>query len=278
MLIKIQNLYNSLTTVEKNIANVVLSKPNEVINMTVTELAEISNTAPSAITRFCKSIGVGGFTKLKLILSAETAQLSSFDTPLIVSEEDDTTKIFNDVFKAGINTLQNTFSMMDFTEIEQILDIISKAKRIVCFGVGTSSVIAIDACYRFSQLGIVASYCTDILFMSVTAANLRKGDVAICISHSGSTKATINAMNYAKEAGAVTVGITSFMNSIIASESDYSVIAFSDEHRYPVEAVSARMAHICIIDAFMMGLAKKKHKNLQNYILTRNKILSDIRY
>ena len=166
--------------------------------------------------------------------------------------------------------------MIDFQQIESIVNLLQQANRVVFFGIGTSSVIAMDAQYRFAQLGIVTSVCTDILFMNVAAANMRSGDVAVCISHSGRTKATVNALRRAQKAA--TVVITSFAHSILAQEGDYSIIAFSDDQNYPVEAVSARIAHICILDALMMSLAARDYSTLAGHISERNEVLGEIRY
>ena len=61
-------------------------------------------------------------------------------------------------------------------------------------------------------------------------------------------------------------------------ESDYQLIAFSDDKNYPVEAVSARIAHICILDALMMSLAAKNYETLQKHIGERNEVLKEMRY
>lgn len=278
MISRIHNCYDSLTDTEKKIADTVFSSPKDAVKMTVKELAERSGTVPSAVVRFCKSIGATGFSDFKICLSAELGGKVSATGMLPVGEGDDPQQVFRKVFASGINTLEDTLSMIDFSQAEAIVRLLQQATRVVFFGVGTSSVIATDAQYRFAQLGIATSACTDILFMNVTAANLKVGDVAVCISHSGSTKATVDAMRRAKKSGADTIAISSFAHSRLAMESDYHLIAFSDDKNYPVEAVSARIAHMCIIDALMMSLASQNYETLQKHIDERNEVLKEIRY
>ena len=114
--------------------------------------------------------------------------------------------------------------------------------------------------------------------MNVTAANLKSGDVAVGISHSGNTKATVDALRRAKKAGAATVAISSFAHSRLAEESDCRIIAFSDDRNYPVEAVSARIAHMCIVDALMMSLAAQNYSALRKHMDERNEVLKEMRY
>lgn len=278
MIPEIHNCYGNLTDAEKKIADAVLLSPQDTVKMTAKELAERSGTVPSAVVRFCKSIGAKGFSDFKICLSAELGGKASVTGMLPVCERDTPQQVFDKVFASGINTLKDTLSMIDMQQAETIVQLLQQAARVVFFGVGTSSVIAMDAQYRFAQLGIATSACTDILFMNVTAANLKPGDVAVCISHSGSTKATVDAMRRAKKAGAATVAISSFAHSRLAEESDHRIIAFSDDKNYPVEAVSARIAHQCIIDALMMSLATRNYSALQKYMDERNEVLKEMRY
>jgi glucosamine 6-phosphate synthetase-like amidotransferase/phosphosugar isomerase protein len=102
--------------------------------------------------------------------------------------------------------------------------------------------------------------------MNVSAANMQEGDLAIGISHSGRTKPVVDAMRQAKSMGAETVAITSYSSSILSRESDYAIIVYPDEENYPVEAVSARVAHLCVVDALMMTLATMKHDDFAEHI------------
>ena len=205
---EIHNLFDSLTETEQKIASYVLEFSRKVINMTATELANACDTVPSAVNRMCKSIGVDGFTKLKILLASAIGNSDSDENSVPFCKEDTPQMIFNKVFNSGINTIKNTYKMLDFDTVEAMAKEIAQAKRVFIFGVGTSSVIAVDAAYRFSQLSVQAYAYTDILQMNVMAKNMTSGDVAFGISHSGTTKAVVDAMRSAKEAGAKTISIT----------------------------------------------------------------------
>lgn len=283
LLAMIHNKYHSLTETEKRIASCILRDPGRVSAMTAKELADQCQTVPSAVIRFCKSIGVSGFSQLKLDLAREAAVRDTETRETVENlpafcKEDDTQTIFHKVFASGIRTLKDTLAMLDFQQIEGIVEVISKAKNVYIFGVGTSSTVAIDAGYRFAQFGIRAHACTDLLFMNVIAGNMTPGDVALGISHGGRTKAVVDAMRRAKEAGASTVALTSFADSTLCTESDYAISVYADEKNYPVEAVSARVAHICVIDALMMALGTRNSEDFEKHISIRNAALKDIRY
>lgn len=86
------------------------------------------------------------------------------------------------------------------------------------------------------------------------------------------TKAVVDTMRAAKQAGATTMALTSFKNSLLYNESDLSVCVYADEKNYPVEAVSARVAHICMIDALMLTIASFNYDDYIKHISLRNEV------
>ena len=275
---QIHNVFENLTQTEQRIASYILKYPEKSANMTAKELADACGTVPSAVNRMCKSIGIDGFAKLRLGLAKALARDGNEKENVPFGKEDDERKIFNKVFNSGINTLKNTSQMLDFEIVRPMAEKLASAKRIFIFGVGTSSMIAVDAAYRLSQLDLQAYAYTDILQMGVMAKNMRGGDVALGISHSGMTKAVVDTMRAAKQAGATTMALTSFKNSLLYNESDLSVCVYADEKNYPVEAVSARVAHICMIDALMLTIASFNYDDYIKHISLRNAALDNIRY
>ena len=278
LLVQIQNQSGNLTPAECKIASFILSSSQDAVNMTAAQLAKKCGVAPSAVIRFCQSIGLSGFSELKIRLAQESVSRENTGELPAFSPGEGTEGVARHVFQSGMQTLKNTMDMLDVEKLDAMAAALANARRIFIFGVGTSSVVAADAQYRLSQLGFSAQCCTDILFMNVTAVNLTCDDAVLCISHSGQTKAVISAMRHAKKSGAAALSITSFPDSILYRESHIALSVFADDINYPVEAVSARVAHICLIDALAMVLATKNPECFAEHIAARNQILREIRY
>ena len=277
---QIKRLYCNLTVAERKVATYVIESPQEVTGLTVHQLAEKCEVASSAVIRFCKSIQLQGFAELKIELARELGSNREEKKSAVpsVEHESGTEGVVRKVFGAGMQTLQDTLDMLDFSKVKKMSEVLVRARHIFLFGIGTSSTVVTDAQYRLSQLGLWATACTDILLMGVTAANLEEGDVVLAISHSGRTKAVVDAVRMAKKRGATVIAITSFKDSILYKESDLAATVFADEATYPVEAVSARVAHICLVDSLAMLLATHNYDSFADHIKSRNDILEGIRY
>ena len=244
------------------------------------QLAEKCEVAASAVIRFCKSVQLKGFAELKIELARELGSQKEEKKNALpsVEHESGAEGVIRKVFNSGMYTLQDTLDKLDFSKVEQMSEVLVHAKHIFLFGIGTSSTVVTDAQYRLSQLGLWATACTDILLMGVTAANLEEGDVVLAISHSGRTKAVVDAVRLAKKRGATVIAITSFTDSLLYRESDVAATVFADEVTYPVEAVSARVAHICLVDSLAMLLAAHNYDSFADHIKSRNDVLEGIRY
>ena len=277
---QIKRLFCDYTSAERKVATFVLENPQEVTGLTVHQLAEKCGVASSAVIRFCKTIQLQGFAELKIEMARElgSKREEQKNTVPAVEPGSGTEGVVRKVFQSGMDTLQDTLDKLDFSKVEQMSQMMLKAKRIFLFGLGTSSTVVLDAQYRLSQLGLWATACTDILLMGVTGANLEKGDVVLAISHSGRTKAVVDAVRLAKKKGATILAITSFNDSFLYQESDVAATVFADEATYPVEAVSARVAHICMVDSLAMLLATHNYDSFAQHIKSRNDVLEGIRY
>ena len=277
---QVKRLFLKLTPAERKIANYVIEFPQEVTELTVHQLAEKCGVASSAVIRFCKTVQLQGFSELKLELARELGSRREEQSKTIpsVGHESGTEGVVRKVFGAGMSTLQDTLDKLDFSKVEKMSQALVHAKHIFIFGLGTSATIVNDAQYRLSQLGLRATACTDILQMGVTATNLEEGDVVLAISHSGRTKAVVDAVRLAKKSGATVLSITSFVDSFLYRESDIAATVFADEVTYPVEAVSARVAHICLVDSLAMLLAAHNYESFAKHIQSRNEVLEGIRY
>ena len=189
--------YDRLTTAEKKIADVILSDPEAAVGFSAAELADRAGVAPSTTVRLGKSLGYSGYADLKISISRDLGKRekrSEDDGVFTMPDDGGAAGAFSRVFQSSIKALQDTAAMLVREELERVVSILYNARRICFFGVGTSATVAMDAHYRLLQLGYDTCVFTDELYMRVAASNMKENDVAVCISHSGNTTTTADAM------------------------------------------------------------------------------------
>ena len=250
-LLKIKNILPSLRGVEAKIATFIIEHPETVLNNPIARLASETDVAESSIIRFCRKIGYSGFSAFKINLASSIQHenayklddLSLTDKPLTAPE---TLKL---VFVQTCQALEQSMNFINTEEFSKAADLIRHASQLLLFGIGSSAPIAMDAYCRFSRLGINVSYATDPYAMLMAANHIKKGCVIIGISHTGKTKETLNAMKIAKEKGALTICISSFLNSPITNYSNVNLITSAADNSVIHEAITSRISHLAVLDS-----------------------------
>lgn len=270
--------YKNLTAKEKKLADYILLNAQEVAGMSVSELCQRAGVVKSLAVRFSKSIGFGGYSDLKIALAKELVRNEELNYSPYINRDDSSGDILEKIFSANIKTLHDTLSGLERDMLESVVELLENAGNIYIYGIGTSSGIANDFQYRLMQLGYTAFCFTDVVSMKVSALNIKNGDAAIGISNSGRTAATVDALKMAGEKGAKTACVTSYPKSRIVEISDYPLVISTDEIQYPIEAISARIAHISILDTIAIALSAKHYEKTLTRSLKTHEIINTVRY
>lgn len=259
---KIRFQYMKLSDKEKCIADYILKNPEKMIHSTINEVSEQLNVAEATVFRFCKRIGFKGFQEMKIALASEiVSPIQQIHEE--ITKDDDSKAITEKIFHSNITTLEDTLHVLDPVSIEKSIDIIMNARRVEFYGLGGSSIIAMDAFHKFARTGIDVFASIDYHFQLISASQLTKNDAAVIISHSGTNKDAIKILRTAKKSGAKTIGITGYPISPIGQETDIALFTSSEETEYRSEALSSRISQLSLIDALyvnVMILNKNKSK------------------
>ncbi|KIL43645.1 MurR/RpiR family transcriptional regulator [Jeotgalibacillus campisalis] len=261
-LAKIRSLYPSFSTKELKIADFILNDPQNIIHLTITQFAEELNVADSTVFRFCKRIGFTGYQSMKISLASEVV------TPIKnihdeITEADDMKTLAEKVFRSNMKTLEDTMQIIDAAQLEKAAQFILEANKIEFYGSGGSSILAMDAYHKFIRTGLFVSAPPDSHIQLMSASQLQKGDCAIFLSHSGSTKDMLKTCQIAKKSGAKTIAITNLAKSPLSTLADLSLYTLSDETDHRSEALSSRIAQLSYIDALYVSVMRSLKENGQ---------------
>jgi RpiR family carbohydrate utilization transcriptional regulator len=250
ILMRIRHLGDALPPTARRIATYFEEHAEEVIRMSITEVAEQTGASEGSIVGLCRRLGVSGFQELKILLSRDLVE------PMRMIHEDlrpsDTvTDVAEHVFAAHIASLQETQKLLAQKTLARAVEIVRAAKRVEVYGIGSASPIAQDLGYRLLQLGYDAKAVTDSHIQAVSAAMADSGTAVVTVSHSGSTRETVLATELAKKAGARTIGITRMGKSPLARHCEIVLHTIANETRYRPEAMSSRVAQLAIIDTLV---------------------------
>ncbi|WP_019534760.1 MurR/RpiR family transcriptional regulator [Paenibacillus ginsengihumi] len=251
---RIEATQQYFTDTEKKIAEFLLSKPDEIIRLSITELSEKTTSSDSSIIRFCRKIGYKGYQEMKIdvarSLSTPTKQLHED-----INDEDSIGAIKEKIFTAASSTILDTLQILDDQQLQGAIDALKKARRIMIVGNGASGMVALDAHHKFLKIGIPVISYLDNHMQLMGASMLSQDDVMIAISHSGTNKDILSAISLCKERKTTVIAITNFSKSPLTKQADFSLFTFSKETRFRTDATASRIAQLTIIDVLVTGVA-----------------------
>lgn len=267
--IRLREIENDLTPSDKKVSDYIMEHRDEIIYLSITDLAQKCKVSESTIVRLCKKLRLKGYQELRVELAREVASPVK-QIHEMVNLTDTVKDIQKKVFQAATQSLNDTSKILSMDSMERAIEWIKQCKSITFFGIGASGVTASDAFFRFSKLGIPSHVATDGHSQMNKAIFLREQDVVIAISHSGKTRDVIHALDIAKQHGARTIAITQFGHSPITEVADLTLFTSSTETAFRSEAMASRIAQAVLLDTICVGVGLSKYENvISNYEKSR---------
>lgn len=277
VIIKIKSLYDDMGRGEKRIADWILDNSSEIIGLSISELADRCGSGEATIVRFARRLGLSGYQDLKISIAQDLSSAKPTVNQTI-SEDDTSFEVFSKISHDITKSLELTKTVLDRKSMENAAQAIINAGRIIVFGLGNSSSIAIDMQHKLLRAGLDCVAFCDNHMQAIAACHLKKGDVAVGISHSGSSKDVVESLKLAKDSGATTICITNFGKSPILKQSDIALFTASDETKHNIFGMSSRIAQLAIIDALYLFVVINKDKEAKIAIKNTEKALLGKKY
>lgn len=250
-------LLPSLTPAERRVAEFVLAAPKEVTRMPLQKLAKRCECGEATVVRLCRTIGVSGFTQFKNQLAGQLLNPPMKDEALRLSDGHDMAEILESVFRLNILNLKKTLEVASVEEYESACEAIAGAGKLCFFAIGDAAFPCNYASLRFRRIGYDCFADSDADVQIVNACNMKPGDVAMAISHSGRTKQVVEAMRIAKERGATTICITKAGKSELTRYSDIVLYNVTTDATADKEIIARRVAEQAMLDAIYMGVLRR---------------------
>jgi RpiR family carbohydrate utilization transcriptional regulator len=273
LLDSIRTRYDSLSRSEKKVALAVLQQPESAIIENITALAKKAEVSEPTVVRFCRAIGFDGWHAFKMKLAQGLALAPGADEA--PQPDDLAAALVNKICSRSINTLLDLRNSLDADAIEQALQVLAKAQRIEFYGQGTSGIVAIDAQHKFFRSGVPTVAYSDPHIHSIAASLLKEGDTVVAISQRGGTKELLRSVQLARNSGADIVALAP-SGTPLAELATVLIPIDLQFHTDPYTPISARLAHLVVIDILAVGLALRLEPERRKKIQLAQKALQKI--
>ncbi|MGI5128613.1 MurR/RpiR family transcriptional regulator [Pseudonocardia sp. CA-107938] len=264
LLVQLRGRLPGLSGALRQVADVILDDPEWASRATIVELGERSGTSSATVTRFCRTIGVAGYTELRVGIATELGRAAQAGWEVGIGADvlpdDPLDRVMRTLLAVDLRAMQETAAALDMRAVAAVVEGVIGARRVDFYAIGGSAAVLEDMQLRMHRIGIASWTWSDVHNGLTSAALLRPGDVAIALSHSGRTTETVEMLAQARARGALTVALTNFVPSPIADAADHVLSTSVREPSFRSGAMSARHSQILVLDLIYLAVAQRIHE------------------
>lgn len=264
VLITVRGALPNLRPAEQRVAELVLADPAGVSESSITAVARRCQTSETTVLRFCRAIGLAGYPELRIALARaalweESGQAPGHPTTGQIDPGDSLADVVAKITHADECAIADTAAALDLGMLEQAVAAVAGARRVDIYGIAASGLVGADLHQKLHRIGRISFVWSDPHLALTSAAVLEAADVAVGISHTGTTVDTLDALRVAQTRGATTIAITNFAGSPIAAHADVLLTTAARETTFRSGAMSSRIAQLAVVDCLFAGVAQRSY-------------------
>ncbi|MFK0030266.1 MurR/RpiR family transcriptional regulator [Streptomyces xinghaiensis] len=260
---KVRMLGPTMTRSMQRVAEAVAGDPAGCAALTVTGLAERTGTSEATVVRTARTLGYPGYRDLRLALAGLAAQQESGAAPAVTADiavDDPLPDVIAKLAREEQQCLADTAAGLDATQLDAAVTALAGARRIDVYGIGASNLVAQDLAQKLLRIGLSAHAHADPHLAMTGAVQLRAGDAAVAISHSGRTVDVLEPLRTAFDRGATTVAVTGRPDGEITQYADHVLTTSpARENELRPAAMSSRTSQLLVVDCLFIGVAQRTH-------------------
>ena len=275
MLTQIKASLDQLSRSERKVAEFVLADASQVLSMSIARVAKEADVSEPTVNRFCRTFSATGFPDFKLRLAQSLASGPALTTSM-VSENDSMPEIFSKLTDKAVCSVQDLKSSIDIPTLERAVDLFCQARQVAFFGMGASGSVARDAQHKFFRFNVPVVAYEDGLMQRMHASAMGTGDLAVVISHTGRTRAMVEAATFARETGASVLALTR-SDTPLSRVASLTLPVNVDENTDLYIPMVSRLMQLLVLDVLVTGVAQKRGSDFQPHLARIKKAIDGTR-
>ncbi len=254
---------------EERIVDYILAHRKDAPSMTAAQLARKSGTSEATISRFCKHLGFDNYRSFQFSLGRDLSHnRGGIDPNAEISLENVEASLHN-ILATKTGELEATLRGLDAQTVRAVVDLVAHANSIIVAAVGNTNSVALDATFKFSQLGLRCMTHEVSEIGTGYALTMQPGDLLLVISNSGRSQRLVRIVEAARSRGAAVVTITSDEQSPLARMADHVLRTVNHEALlttgdFAFSKISA-MAIIEVIYYFLLPTIEGGREHISRY-------------
>ncbi|MBR1842230.1 MAG: MurR/RpiR family transcriptional regulator [Oscillospiraceae bacterium] len=247
---------------QRKIAKYITANYDKAAFMTASKLGKAAQVSESTVVRFAADLGYEGYPEMKRALQELIKNRLTTVQRIEVSKEImERGHIVDTVLTSDVEKIRMTLDEIDRTSFEAAVQKIVTARSIYIVGLRSSGYLAgffgFYLNFLFNDVRVVCDSAASAIFEQIQ--HIGSEDILIALSFPRYSRRTITAMQFARDMGAMVIGITDTENSLVAKNADIKLYAHSDMLSF----LDSLVAPLSLINALIVASAEASGSDLE---------------
>jgi DNA-binding MurR/RpiR family transcriptional regulator len=237
------------------VADYVFSRAQEVVALSITELAARVGVSQFSVINCVKTAGYKGYSDFKVALALGMNHSKSL---LLgdISDSDKPYDILVNTLRKKSQSLLDTLVLISENSFSKAMEMVLAAKRIELYGIGSSSHAAEYLEFHLRRMGYNTAFYRDPNYQVMSAAVLGPDDLAFGFSTSGETASVVGAIHNARQCGCKTIVVTSFAESSLVEYADCVLLTTYSNPDFFRATNNSVPEQIAVVSALILAVAR----------------------
>lgn len=236
----------SMTKVLTRIGTFVQNNPEQVILLSINEVADSADASIASVMRLCRELDFNSFASLKLALASELAVQAN--TQAVNNRSGVELSRPVQLSQTLCEVIRMNAELLKASEIETIARNIIDARQVLLHGVGASYIAPCFLSYKLTRLGIANYLSTDSHMTSMAVNASGPDDLLLLFSSSGSVRESIELAELAQQKTLTTIAFTNRFKSPLGDVCDRQIIAMGSESPLSSGSLEAKCGLLMVVE------------------------------
>ncbi len=234
----------------------------EIENLKIKQLKSACHVSSTTIIRFCKEVGLSGFSELKYRLS----QNMKDNDKIVIRDNYGLSERANEHLNNITTSFIETRDLLTDEKLESVINLIYKAQLINIYAVGSTYLVARDLELKLDRVGKFCKSYNDKNLQYFAAKNSTDRTVAMGISYSGETESVIESLKISREQQAKTILLTNKRNDYFEEIFDIVIYVSATDMRNRLITTTSRLTLLYVVDLIYYSYINMNNSEVNNVL------------
>ncbi|HEY0334150.1 MAG TPA: MurR/RpiR family transcriptional regulator [Stenotrophomonas sp.] len=268
-LLKIRSERDSMSAIERRIADFILDNAHLLRDYSSQQLASALGISQSSVVKFSQKLGFKGYPDLKYSVGEAVARTGN--TAPVASmqagngEDDEYARLDQALRQSKAAAEEETRLLNPRPHVEAIVALIDEAPKVFVCGLGDDGLFAREFAMRLSLVGVLTLHHADPILLISNLSAVRPGDVLLMFSEFGQLPQLGHAAREFQGAGGKLVSITRHTANPLRAVADASLVLSAHDPAAHIEQLLYRSSLQYLLDFVFVLLCRsnpERHRQL----------------